>query len=269
MKLTRRAIRYFGAVRRLPSAAVLAVAVLTVNATAVVASIPDSAGVIHGCYNSQTGNVRVIDSPTATCRNDETAIQWNQTGPQGPQGPGGPQGQKGDPGAIGPAGPQGPQGATGPAGPAGPQGPASAPDAITFYRDTGFYNGNVNTFSAPEVGPNGGSPASMGAMSLPAGSYELFASATLANTAQFLAANNFRMVQCALSPQPETLYFGLGGLDSDNPVATESLTTTASFAQPTTVSLDCVSMRGGTDQSFVVALKVRITAIPLGSVSSQ
>ena len=51
------------------------------------ASIPDSSGVIHGCYKKTRGMLRVIDSATTTCGNDETALTWNQTGPQGPTGP--------------------------------------------------------------------------------------------------------------------------------------------------------------------------------------
>jgi hypothetical protein len=61
------------------------------------ASIPDSSGVIHGCYtNNQV--LRVIDSATQTCAMNETALNWNQTGPQGPAGP---------TGATGPAGADG------------------------------------------------------------------------------------------------------------------------------------------------------------------
>jgi hypothetical protein len=83
------------------------------------AAIPDSNGVIHGCYQKNVGNLRVIDpSAGSSCRPSEIPISWSQTGPQGQPGP---QGPKGDPG---PAGPAGPQGATGPQGSPGPQGPA-------------------------------------------------------------------------------------------------------------------------------------------------
>jgi hypothetical protein len=47
------------------------------------ATIPDSSGVIHGCYTN-TGALRVIDTDAgATCRANETALEWNQTGPPG------------------------------------------------------------------------------------------------------------------------------------------------------------------------------------------
>src|SRR5665213_860899 len=102
--------------------AVLAAAALAVAATAY-ASIPDSGGVIHGCYLKGVGSLRVIDSPNQKCITViETPIQWNQTGPQGPPGP---QGPKGAIGAQGPQGGQGPQGDQGPKGPKGDAGGAS------------------------------------------------------------------------------------------------------------------------------------------------
>jgi hypothetical protein len=89
------------------------VAVCTAAAFAVggiaYASIPDSGGVIHGCYNTgsnPSAQLRVIDtSKGASCSKNEQALTWNQTGPQGPQGvqgAQGPQGPKGDTGAPGP-----------------------------------------------------------------------------------------------------------------------------------------------------------------------
>jgi Collagen triple helix repeat (20 copies) len=123
---------------------------LVLGSVVAFASVPDSVGAIHACYSSSgqgqgngNGNgrggdgVRIIDSATQVCSPDETAITWNQTGPQGPMGPqgiaglqglpgaNGLPGKDGPPGADGAAGPQGlpgPQGAVGPAGPAGPKG---------------------------------------------------------------------------------------------------------------------------------------------------
>jgi len=51
------------------------------------AAIPDSEGVIHGCFNKQNGNLRVVESGGA-CRSSESAIDWNQQGPPGPPGGG-------------------------------------------------------------------------------------------------------------------------------------------------------------------------------------
>ena len=92
-------------ISRRAAALLAAVAALALGATVAYASIPDGAGVIHGCYDKN--GLRVIDTATgATCKNNETALNWNQTGPQGPQGPQGAQGPqglqgpKGDPATI-------------------------------------------------------------------------------------------------------------------------------------------------------------------------
>ena len=107
------------------------------------AAIPDSSGVIHGCYHVDAkgqidGNstIRLID-PAATagkpnsadCKKGEKALDWNAQGPTGPTGP------TGDTGATGPTGPTGPNGdtgATGPTGPTGPRGPADLPPVDAF-----------------------------------------------------------------------------------------------------------------------------------------
>jgi hypothetical protein len=109
------------------------------------ASIPDSAGVIHGCYGKLNGALRVIDTAVKTqkCSKTELALNWNQagpkgaTGPKGVVGPKGPTGAKGAPGAGGAAGPKGvtgPKGMTGPKGATGSQGPA--PDMSAYYTKT-------------------------------------------------------------------------------------------------------------------------------------
>jgi hypothetical protein len=61
--------------------------------------IPDANGVIHGCYSTKTGSLRVTAS---TCAKGEKALTWNQKGPKGSNGG---QGPKGDQGSIGPPGP--------------------------------------------------------------------------------------------------------------------------------------------------------------------
>jgi hypothetical protein len=46
------------------------------------ASIPDSSGVIHGCYKTVGGALRVIDTQAGEkCLSAETPLNWNQTGP--------------------------------------------------------------------------------------------------------------------------------------------------------------------------------------------
>jgi hypothetical protein len=81
----------------IPTTVVLALAVGVGVATG---AIPDASGVIHGCYDPQ-GALRVIDPASSSCKNNETALNWSQTGPAGPTGPNGPKG------ATGPTGPSG------------------------------------------------------------------------------------------------------------------------------------------------------------------
>ena len=108
----------FGFVGKPVAMVAIAAAALLVVAGVAYATIPDSGGVIHGCYARSGGSLRVIDASVTNCSKSETALGWNVQGQPGPQGP---QGQQGATGAQGPAGPQG---APGPQGPAGPQGPS-------------------------------------------------------------------------------------------------------------------------------------------------
>jgi len=108
-------------------------------------SSPMATGVIHGCYLSATGPgfppgppprhrgaepkgnpfdglLRIVSAGT-TCGPGETAISWNQSGPQGPQGA---------KGTTGPQGAQGPQGAKGTTGPQGAQGPQGANGVLGY-----------------------------------------------------------------------------------------------------------------------------------------
>src|SRR5262249_26453361 len=71
--------------------------------------------VIHACYHSTNGNLRIVGA-TEACKNNELAISWNQVGPQGEKGD---KGDKGDQGLTGATGEQGPMGLQGPPGPQG------------------------------------------------------------------------------------------------------------------------------------------------------
>ena len=55
---------------------------------AALATIPDSNGTIHGCYNPQGNSLSklsVIDTDAGqTCPKGSTALNWSQTGPRGP-----------------------------------------------------------------------------------------------------------------------------------------------------------------------------------------
>lgn len=89
--------------RSSPALVVSMVAVVLSLGAAAYAAIPDSGGVIHGCYQTNSGlltppqgTVRVVDSAQGqSCRGGETVLNWNQTGPQGPAGPVGPTGPTG------------------------------------------------------------------------------------------------------------------------------------------------------------------------------
>jgi Collagen triple helix repeat (20 copies) len=144
------------------------------------AAIPDSSGVIHGCYQKNSGQLRLIDTEPSPpmranrdddddddddrgnrageCRRSEIAISWNQTGPAGPAGPPGP---KGDTGERGPAGPAGPEGPAGPAGPPGPQGetgetgPAGPPGPQGETGETGPAGPPGPQGEIGETGPQG------------------------------------------------------------------------------------------------------------------
>jgi hypothetical protein len=77
------------------------IAVLVIGAGVAYATIPDSAGVIHGCYDNK-GALRVIDpSSGGACKNNETSLSWSQTGPQGPPGQDGTNGTNGTNGVSG------------------------------------------------------------------------------------------------------------------------------------------------------------------------
>ncbi len=131
------------------------VAALAVGA-GVADAIPNQ-GVIHGCYKTIDGKLRVID-PNAgdSCISSETALDWNQVGPVGPTGPQGAQG------VTGPAGPQGIQGTQGVQGPSGPSGTSHA------YATAAS--------SAQVQGGNGVFPTTVASLNVMAGDYAISAS---------------------------------------------------------------------------------------------
>ena len=72
------------------------------------ASVPDPRGMITGCYDKQSGALRVTDTQSGVpkdCGSKELQLLWSQQGPQGVPGP------QGAPGPQGPQSPQGPSGA--------------------------------------------------------------------------------------------------------------------------------------------------------------
>jgi hypothetical protein len=230
------------------------------------ATIPDSSGVIHGCYQKNKGTLRVIDTDQGqTCDSTEQALSWNQTGPQGPVGPQGPLGPQG------PAGPQGPKGETGPQGPAGPagpqgmqgsQGPAGPSNASVF---------SVNNFKDPTrdnllIGINGG--ADLADLDVPPGSYVISGKAWVENQdpdqqgsfceLQWQSAGQTGRTDIDRS---DVLLTGLGSVDPGSE-AMVPLQAAATFSAATRIILRCSG-------SNSVASEVALTAIRVASLDPR
>jgi hypothetical protein len=155
----------------MPRTLIVAVAVVVALAAAGIAyaTIPDSAGVIHGCYSKTSsttlppGSLRVVDTGLGqSCGQNEVALNWNQ---QGVKGATGAQGPKGATGVQGPTGPPGQHGSTGPTGPSGTShGYGHATGGIAL--DSAGYNqvdsisnlpfGRYMVWVAGTIGDNGG-----------------------------------------------------------------------------------------------------------------
>jgi hypothetical protein len=99
------------------------------------AAIPDSNGVVRGCYQATSGTLRVIGSnPTVgggKCTSSEKPLNWSQRGPTGAKGATGADGTS-TVGATGATGITGPTGPTGPDGPAAISGTMFVTTAHTF-----------------------------------------------------------------------------------------------------------------------------------------
>ena len=73
---------------KLAITAAVSIAALAIGGIAF-AAIPDGAGAIHGCYDKQSGALRVTDTASnqpKSCTAKETALSWNQQGPAGEPG---------------------------------------------------------------------------------------------------------------------------------------------------------------------------------------
>jgi uncharacterized protein involved in outer membrane biogenesis len=96
-----------GAIRKSLIAVAATVVVSAATTVVAYATIPSPNGVIHGCYLTSTGVLRVIDSSVTKCAKKETSLNWNAQGIQGIQGIQGLQGIQGVEGIQGPPGPSG------------------------------------------------------------------------------------------------------------------------------------------------------------------
>jgi hypothetical protein len=66
------------------------------------AAIPDSSGVLHGCYKKKKGTLRLVSGSSKCKKKSEKSISWNQKGQAGANGAAGAKGDKGDKGDAGP-----------------------------------------------------------------------------------------------------------------------------------------------------------------------
>jgi hypothetical protein len=85
------------------------VTAVSVGAVSIVNASGDAT--IKACANKATGVLRYLSK--GSCAKTETALSWNQVGPQGAQGPAGVTAQAGATGERGPSGPKGDTGAPG------------------------------------------------------------------------------------------------------------------------------------------------------------
>jgi Collagen triple helix repeat (20 copies) len=253
------------------------------------AAIPDGSGVIHGCYQNVSGQLRVFDSEAGEgndCGNSETAVSWNKQGQQGApgaQGPAGPQGPKGDIGAVGPAGPIGPKGDTGDAGAEGPKGdtgdtgPVGPAGPNGEKGDTGPAGPAGPKGDTGDAGPSDGYwyhqssavdihyPGSWdytvaNYISVPAGKYVISANALVRTTHSGAVTED-----CFLIAYQGGVYVpGSAGANSGASLnkdvgiiqATVHLTQAISFSATTAVQLKCAGKDSWVHDSWLTAVKV-------------
>ena len=215
------------------------------------AAIPDSSGLIHGCYDKTLGSVRVIDPSSSNplknkCHSFETALDWNQTGPQGAAGPAGVKGDTGAAGATGPAGPKGDTGAGGAQGPKGDQGDAGPSRTLVAQPFT-----NTTIESAAFV--------TVASLSLPAGSYVLNSEVGITGFSEKAVSGQCEIPNTSGTGQPFT-FVGGRGFDGQG---TATLLNTVTVSAPTTINLRCVAFSGSLDYS---ANQPMITATQVGGI---
>jgi hypothetical protein len=221
---------------------ILAAITIVVVATGVaLASIPDANGMIHGCYDTKHGNLRVIDMEAGqTCDPNETLLSWNQTGPQGP---------------AGPPGPQGPQ---------GPQGPAGEPGGEAFSVEA---DGSVTI------------PTTIGGTvilqrDVPAGKYVVTGNVVVSN----LNSTGTIPVLCYLGSPSEFSPPYVAAIDPfrftspDQPsgasATTIALTFTTELTAPGTLTLLCQSNTGPGGLTALAGSR-QLTAIRVGTLTEQ
>jgi hypothetical protein len=209
---------------RRPVVAIVAAGALVITAGVYAyASIPDPGGVIHGCFN-KAGVLRVIDTAvTQNCLSTETSLNWSQTGPQGVPGVQGPPGAPGAPGA-----------------------PGFSHAYAVSHGGNDFGGGPTCNWGVSVF------PTTVDSLSLPAGTYLVWADGTAASTdntqSQYTAMlltgpGMTREQDLIVNPGQHGLAFSLSG--------------TVTLSSPGSVSLGCVDTTNGdppTRQMFCSAM---------------
>jgi hypothetical protein len=196
------------------------------------AAIPTAEGVIHGCYNKRSGQLRVIDTAThAKCGRREAELNWEEIGPPGPRGGGGA------------------RGATGPPGPTGPEGPS-------------------NAYVASQSGPATLSGTARGVLtlSLPAGKYVLSASVRIADE-----ATETGVATCAIkglpgppTPEATATVQHVSGIQASETVPLDGA---ATLTAPATVELSCTQLSG--TGSATTASQAQIDAVQVANLEGS
>jgi len=208
------------------------------------AAIPGPAGIIHGCYNKHSGQLRVINTAVgARCRRREGALNWSETGPPGPRGGGGPAGKTGKTGATG---------KTGLTGQTGAQGPSNA------------YTASQTGVLALAAGAK-----EVLSLSLPAGKYVVTASVDLANE-DSKGSGNTEKATCVLADIPKltaqvsataTVPF----IETLGTAETVPLDGTWSLPELERLELSCTRLSGGNTSASLA----RIDAIQVAAINGS
>jgi hypothetical protein len=258
-------------------------------AATALAQIPDPDGVIHACYHTSNGGIRVVND-ASECSTSEEELTWFQTGapgsageagpegPEGPQGPAGTDGADGAPGPQGPAGPQGlpgadgtdgapgsqgPAGPAGPAGAAGPAGPAGPVGPQGPAGPAGATDGFVTSMSKVALGTK---RTPVAHLDLDPGSYVVYATAFLAQYSPHATK-----VGCSLllGGRRDRGVLRLGPVHAAS-ATTVSLMIAADVASAAGADLRCrYVLPGAGPARLVTARNAQLVAITAGSLTRQ
>ena len=282
--------------QRLRFAVIAATVVFGGLAATALAQIPDSDGVIHACYHTSNGGLRVVND-ASECGTSEQELTWFQsgapgsvgatgptgpvgpTGPAGPTGAAGPSGPQGAPGAdgldgadgidgvdgapgpAGPAGSQGPVGPEGPAGPIGPEGPAGPQGPAGA---SGASDAFVKTVTGKVTVGTHRTPVAH--LDLDPGSYIVYASLKLSQSATTTPTR----VSCSLwvGSDRDRGLIRLGPAVGASAM-TMSLMAAQDLAAPGGADVKCRYARQGAEPRTVTARSTQLVAIAVGTLTRQ